>query len=129
MKPWIGTWRCLEQGLEGYLVVTETHFFEVLQAVGRTPAIGDPPTESEAFQLLQTLHARAGTYTQPEWDPDPSDPRRGTGTATLTVEVCHSPGECGKRYKFKMWVDGDTCREQMLYPDKEGEIFSWERAR
>ena len=127
-KPWIGVWKVIEPGLEGFMVITDTHFTECLQAAGRIPAEGDPPTESESFHLLQTLHARAGTYQLPEWNGDPSDPeRRGSGTALLTIVVCHNPKEVGKQYKLEMWVDGDTARERMIYPDKEGEIFSWER--
>lgn len=126
-KPWIGVWKCLEPGLEGFMTITETHFMEVLQAADRIPASGDPPTEAEAFHLLQTLHARCGTYVLPEWTVDPADPRRGSGTAITTVVACHDPKEVGRQLKVEMWVDGDTARERMIYPDKEGETFSWQR--
>ena len=127
-KPWIGVWEIMEPGLEGYLVITETHFMECLQQTGRIAAVGDPPTESEAFELLQTLHTRAGTYQMPEWMADPRDPGRvGSGTATVTMVVCHDPKECGKQYKLEMWIDGDEARERMLYDDKDSDAFNWRR--
>ena len=126
-KPWQGVWMCLEEGLEGFMVITETHFTEVLQAQGRTPAAGDPPTESEAWDLLRTLHARAGTYTIRESVPDPNDPTKYKLTAVGRVVVCHDPGEVGKEYPVEMWIEGDTARERMVYPDKEGAIYSWRR--
>lgn len=126
-EPWIGTWEVTEPGLQGYLVITETHFFEVLQGEGRIPAEGETPTEAEAFHLLQTLHSRAGRYKMVEVVPNPESPSHLSGQTECVVEVCHDPGEVGKTYKVNLWIEGDTCREQMIYPDKEGEIYSWRR--